>query len=97
MKHTPGPWNGDFYVETEETEIVALRDSYVTSNIAMVYGGLPEGQSRANAYLFIAAPELLEALEEATLRMASLGQDTSQQRAAIAKAKGEQLGNQGSK
>lgn len=85
--HTPAPWNiyvadyGRRFIETDFRALVATCER------------LPE--TEANARLIAAAPELLEALEAAAIRLEILerkytgGTDwcTSLARAAIAKAK----------
>ena len=45
-------------------------------------------EAYANACLYAAADDMQKALMEATLRLQSLGQDVSQQEAALAKAAG---------
>jgi len=95
-KHTPGPWeaaeHGD-YGDYDGQCIVVLGDDL---RIAVVLGeGTPE--TRANARLMAAAPELLEALQYMTaLALGPAGGVSQQQksdvltkaRAAIAKATG---------
>jgi hypothetical protein len=63
MKHTPGPWevayldkNGQAVVKAEHIEIATCWHHCV---------GSIEKQMQANARLIAAAPELLEALQEA--------------------------------
>ena len=107
-KHTPGPW----YALRGQRNISIRHktgDKFLSMvNVASVRGNLPAdcpyGSSEANARLIAAAPELLEALEEAENALAdyiptiertgaSLNYGHSvlkKARAAIAKATGEQ-------
>jgi hypothetical protein len=71
------PW---FWVSADRTlhlQVAACPDGYVAS------------ENEANARLIAAAPELLEALKNAIEIIEGTGLDASIQRAAIAKATGE--------
>jgi hypothetical protein len=72
-KHTPGPWQVN-HIDGEKFRIVDSRDMLELSNIATVhFHDDEEGETKANAKLIAAAPELMTALlqiiEEAGLRM----------------------------
>jgi len=65
--HTPGPWSprpgehpGFFYIESASGDVV-----YLT-------GSLQPGHTEANAHLIAAAPQLLEALQDARREIAAL-------------------------
>jgi hypothetical protein len=60
MKHTTGPWQ----VETDTTNIITSTGDYV----AVVYLHGTE-ETKANARLIAAAPELLDALRDLTARV----------------------------
>ena len=60
MKHTPGPWN----IEKEDGEFIAIYSSKSSGSILLadvldIYGK----ESKANARLIAAAPDLLEACQ----------------------------------
>jgi len=83
-KHTPGPWkigtpppNGEQTVGTDQGLMVA---------VATTGAGV---QTKANASLIAAAPDLLDVLEELVAEFGVCGL-TEKARAAIAKATGEQ-------
>ena len=83
-KHTPGPWkigtpppNGEQTVGTDQGLMVA---------VATTGAGV---QTKANASLIAAAPDLLDALEELVAEFGVCGL-TEKARAAIAKATGVQ-------
>ena len=91
--HTPGPWHvehhiGDWFLITPRNHIIAETAS---TSVAPTYS-----QQSANARLIAAAPELLEALEDALNTIKALDEDYDERgsyrrgEAAIAKAKGEQ-------
>lgn len=65
--HTPGPWHvelgGFVYSETKKVADVGLNGGYFASKIS------PEPERTANARLIAAAPELLEALEDAATQL----------------------------
>jgi urocanate hydratase len=105
-KYTPGPWEAltrdeynDLFQTDEESELLAtyaivsdMNDMYGPWTIAEIIGGLGEVQVNANARLIAAAPDLLEACEEASLDLRLLeGYVPSMDMidAAIRKAKGE--------
>lgn len=62
-KHTPGPWQLDPRPEDiiNGTEAYGVRESEDHAPLAVVYADAPE--SKANARLIAAAPEMLETLE----------------------------------
>ncbi|MFY8322192.1 hypothetical protein ACP9M8_16435 [Pseudomonas aeruginosa] len=92
MKHTPGPWYRD------GTTVYALNPHNFNRFSAQIHGAhTPKSELEAVAQLMQAAPELLEALEDAVNRLASslillkcdddfIAKETAQARAAIAKA-----------
>lgn len=87
-KHTPGPWGIDDY-----NRVVAEDGNPIVVNgLAIPLVNTPE--SKANARLIAAAPELLEALmlADAALSGANMNMNVVQRKVqgAIAKAKGEQ-------
>ena len=91
-KHTKGPWCAAI------DECATVRDSRDNQLAMVTYlftktGGRRSGDEvSANARLIAAAPELLEALEEAVCALEVCGKDyraTEIARIAIAKAKGE--------
>ena len=96
-KHTPGPWHRDKYgnVVDSNGERVVMRSVSVACSGSDEYIALSE----ANTDLATAAPDLLEALEQALNALAhckaDAGYNSMQNRAAhaatkaIAKAKGE--------
>ena len=89
-KCTPGPWTQGKYGEVRD----ANGNELVVEGVAL--GGKSTEETRANARLIAAAPELLEALQGVETRCASsgyVGQDgqfLKVIRAAIAKATGSQ-------
>ena len=101
-KHTQGPWRYRKVKRKQEWEIDTGHcpnlgcDSW--TKMAVVFGcdddpKMGKVVGKANACLIAAAPELLEALEEAVCALEVCGKDyraTEIARAAIAKAKGEQ-------
>ena len=89
VKHTPGPW----HISSDDPLAVRAEDGdgddWEVAN-AVDYCGFPEIQSKANARLIAAAPDLLAALErlaESPMFLAIEGH--AEATAAIAKAKGE--------
>ncbi len=94
-KHTPGPWGQDKWgsLQTEGGQDVLLR------GITTISAGSDEriAEAEANTRLIAAAPELLDALEDAVNRLTSslillkcdddfIKKETAKARAAIAKA-----------
>jgi len=94
-KHTQGPWL------VEGRTVYALNDDGYNRFSALVQDAhTPGDELEANARLIAAAPELLAALEDATLQIKSnltllkcddefIARQTAKARAAIAKARGE--------
>ena len=97
-KHTPGPWkfeeltaqDGDGYILTEGDEVVIVHHGGAYSK------GLQRDEVLANARLIAAAPDLLEALEDAReelewyeTELAGECYNNPKLNAAIAKARGE--------
>ena len=91
-KHTPGPWNTELrpnHAPTDRWVITAKTVERVA--VVSVRGGAESPE--ANARLIAAAPDLLEALEEAVGDLETMIQvrgdsiDLTAYRAAIAKAK----------
>ncbi|ENM3040138.1 hypothetical protein AB7A53_005420 [Pseudomonas aeruginosa] len=95
QSYTPGPWDyWSGYNPVDELEAqITTEDGDIV--IASYNRQIPEGE--ANAKLLAAAPELLEALEDAVNRLNSclillecddefIAKETAQARAAIAKA-----------
>ena len=77
-KHTPGPWiEASRYIVTDEYTICEM------------FSRTRSEERDANQRLIAAAPDLLEALKDAVEIIESTGLDASVQRAAIAKATGE--------
>ncbi|MED5545748.1 MAG: hypothetical protein VYD90_10905 [Pseudomonadota bacterium] len=92
VKHTPGPW----YVEDGEKGVWVNSDALASKGIAVVVNYCGDEARRANAQLLAAAPELLEALEEAELHLRDFANvlsydpvEADEARVAIAKARGE--------
>lgn len=99
MSYSPGPWKvwGE---SIRQPEGIAIGQGDAGYSLARVFSQGHDGE--ANARLIAAAPELLEALEEAEYRLRELAHQVWPQgvsyyepavvkaRAAIAKAKGEQ-------
>ncbi|MBU3625693.1 hypothetical protein ICN48_05520 [Polynucleobacter sp. JS-Safj-400b-B2] len=89
-KHTAGPWR---YIEGIRGEFVVLSGTHpdLSIGVAVTMG------EEANANLIAAAPELLESLTALVTLFAPLAGDSTQTlwidnaRAAITKAKGEQV------
>lgn len=69
-KHTPGPWSvyDDHYTIQDGIEIRRLEIIALGKTIARIYTSVPE-QDTPNARLIAAAPELLEALQNAAHRV----------------------------
>lgn len=104
MKHTPGPW--EMKPEEVDKPYIRIRGTQlggrfkIANVLTPVYDGVPEREAketRANAQLIAAAPELLEALqlcEEFMSQLPSTGFDGLARiegaRKAITKALGEQ-------
>ena len=72
-QHTPGPWVLEDPLGPELLSIVVGDQPYDWLHVAQVSvtgnhneGDLPKAQAKANARLIAAAPDLLEALREAT-------------------------------
>ena len=103
MKHTPGPW--EMKPEEVDKPYIRIRGTQlggrfkIANVLTPVYDGVPEREAketRANAQLIAAAPELLEALqlcEEFMSQLPSTGFDglarVEGARKAITKALGE--------
>lgn len=60
MKHTPGPWK---FTDTPETEHHLIDGNGTHKVPVAVIERQDDNNSKANAHLIAAAPELLEALE----------------------------------
>ncbi len=96
MTHTPGPWEFDLNPKWQSEngmscELVVRPQGEFPHGLWIADCGLSvDPEHVANARLIASAPDLLAALEEATLRLTSLGQDILQQQAAITKARGPQ-------
>lgn len=101
-KHTPGPWHIPSHLSGADG--IGPKDGYeiITCCCCGSIGGDSKEQEIANARLIVAAPELLEALENLVLQIQdhNYGIKSPAQyetnafvaaRAAIAKAKGETL------
>lgn len=96
-KHTPGPWGYSQWPDQSIFNIHAggFAEAFaVVKNVENAHRGMGSVETRANARLIAAAPELLAALE-AMLNYANLGayeraDAVKAARAAIAKAKGEE-------
>lgn len=96
-KHTPGPWEIERYSDgliqiVGNVRAVSEHEDHVTTVVEAVTRG-----DEANAKLIAAAPELLDALEDAVNRLTSslillkcdddfIKKETAKARAAIAKA-----------
>jgi hypothetical protein len=101
-KHTPGPWKARKGFDSETIEVFApnskIKKPFQPTDLAVVQADSREG--KANARLIAAAPELLEALEEAETYLVERGVDIRgvtgrtvilpKMRAAIAKATGKE-------
>ena len=93
-KHTPGPWiteqssRTDIYIISQSVE---ARNKWVATACNHEFHPTEEENRRNqyNARLIAAAPDLLEALKDAVEIIEGTGLDASVQRAAIAKATGE--------
>ena len=100
-EHTPGPWKQrvwdyshatpprkELNIENETNLIATLQCDFPGDNPYII----PGDEARANARLIAAAPELLEALEDACLTYAVHGEQPPEKwLAAIAHATGEQV------
>lgn len=114
MRHTPGPWSVGQQIGAGSLRIIAPKDTHGQFTVAETWDiPTPDGMEaeEANARLIAAAPELLEALERLTEKVArandlqhsrksrtiptedwsELYQLAAEARAAIAKAKGEEV------
>ena len=94
-RHTPGPWSLE-HIDGETYRVIDAMDMQELSRIATVhFHDDAVGETKANACLIAAAPELLEALRIARdhIDMAALEishcKYAERIRAAIAKATGE--------
>jgi hypothetical protein len=94
-KYTKGPWHigagngeGSVFADTGRTRLE--QGGTTLYSICSVTLGWNDAEDAANARLIAAAPELLEALKDAIEIIEGTGLDASIQRAAIAKATGEQ-------
>lgn len=92
-KHTPGPWKYGIELSSRSGEwLISFDAGYRGRGICIAETRPGTGHEEANARLIAAAPELLEALEEAVCALEVCGKDyraTEIARTAIAKAKGE--------
>lgn len=96
-KHTPGPWS---IITSETCDLYAGIESDDFSIVVIGYpeddddggvrGKTPE-EAMANAHLIAAAPDLLESLERVVAIADRNTVEFNAAKAAIAKAKGEQL------
>lgn len=93
-KHTPGPWT---YKMDKDCLNLSVTTAYAPTEIVGGCGccDSPWVSCEADARLIAAAPDLLEALEEAVVLLAifGVGMETKtykRSKAAIAKAKGEE-------
>jgi hypothetical protein len=67
-KHTPGPWFAALNMSSEEAPLVSATDPDLDGNgptIAAALGEFPKDEDNANVVLMSAAPDMLDALEEA--------------------------------
>lgn len=97
VKHTPGPWTV-FYKHKYDEWHVALPIEGSNMKLALCPDGIQSENREADARLIAAAPDMLEALREATLALDGLAkgegvfkpieQTIVQAHAAIAKATG---------
>jgi hypothetical protein len=94
-KYTKGPWHigagngeGSVFADTGRTRLE--QGGTTLYSICSVTLGWNDAEDAANARLIAAAPELLEAIKDAIEIIEGTGLDASIQRAAIAKATGEQ-------
>ena len=96
QKHTPGPWVAkirDTHIPNCVAAYIETRGEY-RGDVAMLQsceniGGITQDETRANAHLIAAAPDLLEALLEARAYVPEHhGPAVHKIRAAIAKAEG---------
>lgn len=91
FKGTPGPW---FYsgkhTECEVRYVGTATEHDVVNEVAVIFNGEPE-ERLANANLIAAAPELLEALQDALHAYDKHGEHSEWDfaRAAVAKALGQ--------
>ncbi len=92
-KHTQGPWKYGIELSSRSKEwLISFDAGYRGRGIGIAETKAGSGQEEANARLISAAPELLDALEEAVCALEVCGKDyraTEIARSAIAKAKGE--------
>ena len=82
--HTPGPWRVDHGSMLDGVNVITPRNEWIC-----YLGMASRPDVVADANLIAAAPELLEALEDAVRDSESPGQWLDEARAAIAKARGE--------
>lgn len=86
-QHTPGPWE---YIPGEEPAFLPRVQRGIEGEFVVM--GLSRYREEADARLIAAAPDLLEALQDALCALECCGKDypaASKARAAIAKATGE--------
>jgi len=84
-KWTPGPWEADGeFVDGADGSAIYTALGYDPDNVP-----LHDEIQKANASLIAAAPDLYEALEGAVEAMEAAGMSCHDERAAIAKARGE--------
>jgi len=88
MSHTPGPWVIEQLDDGEnmDSHIAIYGYPWVVAEVQVDVPSLP---GMANANLIAAAPELLEALEDARFALYGNGPGNPKIDAVIAKAKGE--------
>jgi hypothetical protein len=88
IKHASGPWQWDDEVWTEYDP--AERAPWlIGADGRLILTGQIRCQTEADARLIAAAPELLEALEDAILHLWPNTEAANKARTAIAKARGE--------
>jgi len=66
QKHTQGPWGRNIAPAWKYPVIFAGRNTHVAK---IITDELPESEQEANAHLIAAAPDLLQALEDAAFLM----------------------------
>ncbi len=69
--HTPGPWeaNDTLLASDDIVEVFHVRDETGEKPVADVYSYENRDEARANAVLISAAPEMLEALQQALVAL----------------------------
>jgi hypothetical protein len=97
VKHTPGPWRARKRVHSHKMRVWSSRDGHANYGVKPGDKIVADVDLASNAYLIAAAPDLLEALEDAMDAWEThcksgdsmQGCWESDARAAIAKAKGK--------